>query len=267
LEPTGIAQPVDGEQPEPAVEPAFDVRTVFCLAWRCYRRAFVIAIIYGAASFGLRTVARPFNLLMIVNGSLTLGDWTLVGITVLAFVYLEIGLRRIVLDAGRGREIAISRLFAPAGDLLRVVAVGVPTTLMVLLGFALLVVPGLFLYGVFSQTVNLIIDGRARLFDAIEKSWFMARNNLARIVVTVLLASLISLPGHIVARMAAGSMAAGGSERFFATFAFILGTSWEMLGVAFTTFVIVAVYLTLLRCTDVEGYRVRAVDHSLPVKS
>jgi hypothetical protein len=42
-------------------------------------------------------------------------------------------------------------------------------------------------------------------------------------------------------------MSAAGSERFSGTLVWALGTSWEMLASAFTTFVIVAVYLTLLR--------------------
>lgn len=94
--------------------------------------------------------------------------WSLIGFFL--SILMTCGYTTLVLSYQQGRKLPISTLFTSVSQYWRVMGATILIAVIVGLGFALLILPGLYFALTFQLTINLIIDKQLGIFEAMRQS-------------------------------------------------------------------------------------------------
>jgi phage FluMu protein Com/uncharacterized membrane protein len=112
-------------------------------------------------------------------------------------VYFTLGLILYMLGIARGEETKVAALFGGGPFLLRGVVVQILLTVIIMVGFVLLVVPGVILALMLSQAMLMLVDQRAGILDSLRLSAAAMKGNKLTVlgiwIVTGVLGVLVSL--------------------------------------------------------------------------
>jgi len=112
-------------------------------------------------------------------------------------VVLAAGLTRASLNVCSGREASVGDLFAETGKLVNIIAGSVLFYLMLIVGFLLLVVPGIYVGLRFSYFVTAIVDRNLGPIEALKYSYRITTNNALSLFGLGALSVLIVLAGAL----------------------------------------------------------------------
>lgn len=102
-------------------------------------------------------------------------------------------------DAKLGRPLAIKRYFEPAiGAILPIVVLTIATTILMMIGLLALVIPGLWIYAVYSVTVPAIVIDRAG-FGGMGRSQYLTKEYRWPVLGTIILIGICTVILSIVA--------------------------------------------------------------------
>lgn len=184
---------------------------------------------------------RHFFTLLVFRGSPRV-----LGIYLLIHSWLYYGILRIALDSVRGPAKNRGRLITPISDFIRVFLVTTVLIISVSIGFLLLIIPGIYIALTWSQVCLLLLDGRARLFDAFRLSANMTKNKKASIFSAFFVVGLIALPASILNKILAKTEFALAIGKELSIFLLLIAESWQILVQVFIGFVAAAIYNKLL---------------------
>ena len=114
-------------------------------------------------------------------------------------LFLTLGVYRFMLKLTRGQKATPGDLFSGGQFLVPGFVSGVLTSILIMLGFVLLIVPGIYLSLALSQILYIIVDQRCGPIEALTRSWELTRGNLLAILGLVLAAMAILLLGLLAA--------------------------------------------------------------------
>ncbi|MGE5455189.1 MAG: glycerophosphoryl diester phosphodiesterase membrane domain-containing protein [Methylocystaceae bacterium] len=163
----------------------------------------------AAISFGWETMKNNFwflvgvYLVIVLINSLSnifdegLADWlfTIVG-TVLSLI-TGMGAIKIVLALYDGGQVRFSDLFSNYQRFFRVLGASILITIICVIGFILLIVPGIILALRLQFTIFLIMDEDLGAVEALKKSWEITRGSAGNLFLFWLLCLLIIILGFI----------------------------------------------------------------------
>lgn len=112
-------------------------------------------------------------------------------------LFLEIGLIKIVLKLVDGQKAEITELWAYPQYLLRMVGASIVYGLIVVAGFILLVIPGIYLALRLQFYSYYIIDKNAGAMDSLKMSWKATTGNMINIFLFMLLLVALNILGAI----------------------------------------------------------------------
>ncbi len=111
----------------------------------------------------------------------------------LVSTWIGIGQVIFMLNLARGRQVDFLDILRGGPYLSRAFLASVLTTLMVVMGLVLLIVPGVVLWLMFSQFLFLIVDRNAGVFDSLAMSRELTRGNKMTLLVVFLAAVLVGI--------------------------------------------------------------------------
>jgi hypothetical protein len=182
-----------GEEIAPGSEP-IDVGQIVRRSWqltfRHYGFIFLVGVVYVGlamaftaifsvldASLGLQFETGPEGT---PDGALAMGSNTgpfeIVGMQIIS-IWLGLGLTRIGLNLVSGAPVSVGQLFGQTGKFLKALVASILYFLMVGLGTAALIVPGIYLGLRFSQFFNAIADRDLGIFEAFRYSSALTTKN------------------------------------------------------------------------------------------
>jgi hypothetical protein len=128
-------------------------------------------------------------------------DGILFTLSLLIHGWLWIGISKISLAALRQEPVHTFDLFTSPAIFLRALLVGAVMLIPLGLGFLLLLVPGIYLSMMWSQSFWLLIDDRARHIDSLKMSTTMTEGNLWNVTKVFFLMALLALPWGVIDRV------------------------------------------------------------------
>ncbi|MEW4451702.1 hypothetical protein AB1L30_03355 [Bremerella sp. JC817] len=109
------------------------------------------------------------------------------------------GLAYVFLLPARGQQFELGDLFAAfQRNYIPAVAAGFVKVILIMLGFVLLVVPGIYLAIKFAFVEYLVIDRKLSTLDSLKESWHMTNGHELTLLVNMLLSILIFIGGMLL---------------------------------------------------------------------
>lgn len=186
--------------PAPVKPPLPTVSSCYSHSWESMKRKFpellltvllVIAInIPVAIIMSLFENAGPFGIAI----TAMLG----IGYGVFIAGPLDYGVAWVFLRAARGEHVEIKNIFDPFNNYANVIIAAILTSIMIGIGFFLLIIPGIVLSCKLAFVPFLVMDKKMEAIEAIRKSWEMTNGHAITIFFMGLLAIPIVLVGLIL---------------------------------------------------------------------
>lgn len=185
----------DFQAPTTEIVPArIDLGDVFDTTWRLFKNQWgmlvVAMLIVMAAQFVLNIIG---SIAGAVAGNEEGAIIVLLVFNLISYfcsLYLTIGIMKIALSAARGEPVALGELFSGAALVPAVFAATVLFGLMALVGFLLLIVPGVILSLMFSQYMFLMIERDAGILESLSLSRNITDGNKATLFAIYVLGGL-----------------------------------------------------------------------------
>ncbi len=184
--------------PAPIVPTPLDIGDVMSRSWEVFQQYWGILV---GAYFLTVVLEQLFGFAIGMSGVFFEGDQLQLLSVALQIaaqifsIYIAIGFTRIALDAARGQDPEIATLFAGGPWLLPAIGGSILFGLMLVGGFLLLIVPGVFVYLFFWPYWYLIVDNRTGVLESFSVSRELNANNKASVFVLTILGIGISLLG------------------------------------------------------------------------
>jgi hypothetical protein len=112
-------------------------------------------------------------------------------------IFLGLGLTRIGLNLVSGKAVSVGMLFGEGGKLLRAIGATFLFGAMMIVGFLLLIVPGVYIALRYGQYMVAIVDRDLGVMDALSYSSSLTTNNRWNMLVLALLAMVIVFAGML----------------------------------------------------------------------
>jgi len=112
-------------------------------------------------------------------------------------IFLTMGFIRIGLDFVSGKQISPAQLFSQGGKLVKALAATFLVSVIVIVGFILLIVPGIYLSLRFSCYLTAIVDRDLGIIESLKYSARITQNNLLRLLGLGIVAGIIAALGLI----------------------------------------------------------------------
>jgi hypothetical protein len=173
------------------------------------------------------------------------------GLLSLVYLYLWYGLIVAGVAAARGAEPGVPTLAQPLGTVVRAFVVMIVTGIAVALGLLLLVVPGIILGLMWSMTSPLILDGRARLFDAMPASARLTRGHRVKIFLAFLVPLGVMIVLSVLTAPGIGEQTLENPE------AYAMPLWLVILQVALTVYMTMLIAVIYQRLLEADGAQVR----------
>ena len=110
-------------------------------------------------------------------------------------VFLSLGLVRVGLNLVSGKEVSVGQLFGEGRKLLPAVGASILFALMVMAGFVLLIVPGVYLMLRYGQFMNAMVDRNLGVIESLKYSSSITTNNRLNLFLLALLSIAIFIAG------------------------------------------------------------------------
>jgi hypothetical protein len=110
-------------------------------------------------------------------------------------ILLSLGLVRIGLNLVSGRQVSVAMLFGEGRKLFTAIVTSILFGLMVVLGFVLLIVPGIYLMLRYGQYMTAIVDKDMGILDSLSYSSSITTNNRLNLFLLALLSFAIFIAG------------------------------------------------------------------------
>jgi hypothetical protein len=240
------ASPLFGDE---AIPERWTVGQAIARGWTGMLRIPVHTLAVAAVFTATGVVSTPIILSLFSGTRPSLGGFILSACLIVFQSWLGLGYMRVVLDAFRGQRTTSDRIIAPIGQFMRVSVVGFVVMLIVAIGLICLVIPGLYFALAYSQVYYLIVDDRARLFDALARSFELTDGAKWRILGAVMVTVLLTMPAQIAARVL---IRGGTADLVDRDLLFVASQFWQSLVACFGMCVAGAVYLLLTEPHDAQ---------------
>jgi lipoprotein-releasing system permease protein len=210
-------RPSDGLRDEPAEDlSSWRVREVIGVAWRAFGRQWGVlcvallssAVVVGGATYGatrgltaLITRLRPGAMLYPGTAALPFVAGLTVGLLLNAF--FQAGLLRMWCGVARGERIGMGQLFGGGDRFMPLVVALVLRVLIVLVGLACLILPGILLALGLSLTEFFVVDRRMSPVAALHASWDASVGKKGRLMLYLAGGGLLILAGYLAAGIGA----------------------------------------------------------------
>ena len=112
-------------------------------------------------------------------------------------IYLGLGLTRIGLNLVSGKAVSVGMLFGEGGKLLRAIGATFLFVVMMMIGFILLIVPGVYIALRYGQYMVAIVDRDLGVMDALSYSSSLTTNNRLNMFVLGMLGMVIVFAGML----------------------------------------------------------------------
>lgn len=178
-------------EPAPPYRPDLRVSHVFGRAWELYR-----------ANLGL-VVGTSFVfilLALILSGGDTWGLTPAVGNILWLVVAgpLTVGLYSVLLRVVRGEEVRIASLFDGFQHFGRAFGVYVLNLVVVLVGFLLLIIPGIIMSVGLFPAMFLVWDERRPVVETLQRAWDLTRGHKFELFILGIVASIVAILGVVL---------------------------------------------------------------------
>jgi hypothetical protein len=110
-------------------------------------------------------------------------------------IFLSLGLVRIGLNLVSGKQVAVGQLFGEGRKLLPAIGASILFGLMALIGFILLIVPGIYIVLRYGQFMNAMVDRNLGVMDSLSYSSSITTNNRLNLFLLALLSIAIFIAG------------------------------------------------------------------------
>lgn len=110
-------------------------------------------------------------------------------------IFLSLGITRFALNLVSGRPASVSQIFGEGDKLLRGIGVSILLGLMVVVGFVLLIVPGIYLALKYGQAMTVLVDRNCGVIEAFRYSGKLTDGHKSRLMLLGLAALGIMLAG------------------------------------------------------------------------
>lgn len=213
-------------------------------AWYYSERArpsivFFVAVIIALQILGAALITPELSM----GKGFHVSDASITAITFILQTWICLGLARTALNVAEDRPVTIWHLFALDGVTFRALLVTTLVGFSFGLGLLLLIIPGLYLLLSWSQAYWLILDNRARLFDALAFSKSLTHGHKWKLLGAYLLMGVFGISGRVIETLGTKALETGRGGGAFAVT--LLGSIWSIVYFAMSTFVGVALYLQL----------------------
>lgn len=206
---------------------------VFSDAFRRFKRATVpiIAFVVGLAAVEVVTLQ--------VMPDPTRVNWWYVGAAALVQQWLWWSMIAAALATSDSGRAGLGDFRVSLVAWIQLLVITLVTTVPIALGMVLLIIPGIYLALMWSQTSPLLITGRARWFGALGMSVRMTRGNRGRIFVLYLVPVLFAVPAQLLVEMLPPS-----------TVTMVLAFVWTSVISAYLAFIAAEIYERLVPKTQ-----------------
>lgn len=113
-------------------------------------------------------------------------------------IFLSLGLARIALNIVSGKESSPGLMFSGGGQFLKAIVASTLFGLMVLIGFLLLIAPGVYLSIRYGQYLTAIVDRNMGIMEAFSYSSRLTQNTRGKIFIFHLFSFLLAVAGTLV---------------------------------------------------------------------
>lgn len=202
----GLPDIVPGSEP---IDPVTCIKRGFELTKRHFSSILAIGAVYFAILIAMNIIV---NVLQSVSGaagqSLQSNDSspnaTLFGvffvIQIIVWVisaYLALGITRVGLNLISGKPVEISQLFGEGDKLLRAMGASILFAFAVMIGFLLLIIPGIYIALRYGQFMKAIVDRDLGVMDAFSYSASITTNNLMNLLMLGILSFCLIIVGFL----------------------------------------------------------------------
>lgn len=142
---------------------------------------------------GYRTGSSALAILMTAV-SMTVFSWTVLVITLV----INLGFIKIALQLHDNQPVQLSMLFSQYRFLIKYLLASIIYSLIVLVGFLLLIIPGIIFAIRFKYYSYLIVDQGLGPIEALRQSWRMTKGNVWNLFLLGVLLGLINLGGALL---------------------------------------------------------------------
>ena len=157
----------------------------------------ILGLLDNALGFGTTTTQFPVesgmnNVRVQQNGgllSMTIGN--------VFSIFMALGLCRVGLNIVSGKEATVGMLFGEGGKLLRAIGASIIFGLMVVVGFILLIVPGIYVMLRYGQFMYAIVDRNMGVMESLSYSSSITTNNRMNLFLLAILSFAIIIAGVI----------------------------------------------------------------------
>lgn len=116
----------------------------------------------------------------------------------IAAFWLTLGMITAMLKIARGEKVEAGDLFSAGPVLLPAFGVSILIGVMVLMGFCLLVIPGIIVALMFSQSILLVLDGRVGVIDSLRMSMAATSGNKLTLFALYLLTMFVGVAATVL---------------------------------------------------------------------
>jgi uncharacterized membrane protein len=158
--------------------------------WKHFLALFLIGIIYFVISL-------PFSIIQWITGGYFPLSFLSIAYSFLIVAPVSYGLSFAFLKAAREDKVEIQDMFAGFKNYWNAVAASILVSIIVVIGFILLIVPGIFLACKLVFVPYLVVDRKMRAIDAIKESWRMTSGHAWKVFLIGLIAIPVVIAGLI----------------------------------------------------------------------
>jgi hypothetical protein len=112
-------------------------------------------------------------------------------------ILLSLGMVRIGLNLVSGKQVSVSQLFGESRKLLPAIGASIIFGVMIVIGFILLIIPGIYVILRYGQFMNAIVDRNLGVMDSLSYSSSITTNNRLNLFLLVLLSIAIVIAGFL----------------------------------------------------------------------
>ncbi|MEO6171797.1 MAG: DUF4339 domain-containing protein [Arenimonas sp.] len=170
---------------------------------------FLVGFVYFVCIFGMSIVFGVLEALpsiMSSGGAEASKSMGPLGVTILVIsrvvqqvftIFLQLGLARAGLNLVSGKEVSVGLLFGQGSKLLRAIGASILFGFAVVIGFVLLIVPGVYIMLRYGQFMTAIVDRDLGIMEAFDYSSSLTTNNRLNLFVLALLSFGVGLLGML----------------------------------------------------------------------
>lgn len=220
------------------------VRSVFTVAFPAFTEAWSSVLIWTVVIVFVQLLTS----VMISDDLLTrkafqASDGVVIGLSLFIQSWIWYSILSNALSVVRGHQVQVLNSIVSPAMFLQILAVGLVALIPVALGSLLFLFPGVYLGLTWSQSVPLILDGRAHGLDSLKMSAHLTKGALGKIFVSLLMPAALILPARVLDRVAEHTNAFDG---VIGEFVLVIGWLWQVLVGVFDVYVLVILYQILL---------------------